>query len=109
MLVNDPATAHFEIDPDRTDLVEEFRQNPKGPHSDALRKVLHRMRWSGVGGRFVLVVLEPGRRWCLGLLPDKRGAPIELFRNRVFDDPKQAEWEVFKTRWQALTGRVLEG
>ncbi|MGE0717444.1 MAG: hypothetical protein AB7P02_18500 [Alphaproteobacteria bacterium] len=108
MLVNDPAAAHYEVDPDRTDLVEEFRRNPKGPHSDELRKVLHRMRWSGVGGRFVLVVVDPGRRWALGRLPERRGAAVEVFRNQVFDDVRDAEWHVFKVRWQALTGRTIE-
>ncbi|MCC7273836.1 MAG: hypothetical protein IT561_14295 [Alphaproteobacteria bacterium] len=108
MLVNDPASAHYEIDPDRVDLVAEFRRNPKGPHSDGLRKVLHRMRWSGAGGRYVLVVLDPGRRWALGRLPERRGAPVELFRNQVFDDVGTAEWHVFKLRWQALTGRTIE-
>ena len=76
MLVNDPAAAHWEVDPERLDLVEEFRRAPRGPHSEQLQKLLHRMRWSGVGGRYVLVVLEPGRRWMLGLLPSARGAPV---------------------------------
>jgi hypothetical protein len=107
MLVNDPAAAHFEIDPERTDLVAEFRRNPKGPHSDTLRKVLHRMRWSGEGGRFVLVTIDPGRRWVLGRLPERRGQPVELFRNQTFDNPADAEWHVFKVRWQAITGRAI--
>ena len=108
MLLNDPASAHWEVDPDRTDLVEEFRRKPKGPHSDDLRRILHRMRWSGIGGRYVLVVEEPGRRWTLGLLPAERGRAIERFGNRVYDDPLVAEWDVFKIRWHALTGRTID-
>lgn len=107
MLLNDPASAHWEVDPDRTDLVEEFRRNPKGPHSDELRKLLHRMRWSGVGGRYVLIVQEPGRRWMLGRLPERRGQPVEQFRNQVYTDLARAEWDVFRIRWQALTGREI--
>ena len=107
MLVNDPAAAHFEIDPTRLDLVEEFRRAPKGPHSDALQKVLHRMRWSGVTGRWVLITLEPNRRWMLGRLPGKRGAPMETFPNRVFTRVEDAEWEIFRLRWEALTGTKL--
>ena len=108
MLVNDPNAAHYEVDPSRTDLVEEFRRNPKGPHSDELRKVLHRMRWSGVAGRYVLITLEPGKRWMLGKLPGKRGEPIETFRNQVYESPADAEWNVFKIRWQALTGQEIQ-
>lgn len=109
MLVNDPEAAHWEVDPSRTDLVEEFRRNPKGPHSDDLRRLLHRMRWSGVGGRYVLIVLEPGKRWMLGKLPGKRGAPIETMHNRIYDSVAKAEWDIFKIRWQALTGSSVEG
>ena len=91
MLVNDPAAAHYVIDPARVDLAEEFRRNPKGPYSAELMKVLHRMRWSGEGGRFVLITLDPGRRWMMGRLPDIN----------------EAEWDVFRIRWKAITGREL--
>lgn len=107
MLVNDPDAAHFEIDPSRLDLVEEFRARPRGPHSDALQKVLHRMRWSGVGGRWVLITLEPNRRWMLGRLRGGRGTPVETFPNRVFTRIEDAEWEVFRLRWEVLTGNAL--
>jgi hypothetical protein len=107
MLVNEQNAAHFEIDPARLDLVAEFRRSPHGPHSDALQKVLHRMRWGGVVGRFVLITLEPGRRWMLGRLPDQRGTPIETFPNRIFTAIEAAEWEIFRLRWEALTGNVI--
>lgn len=107
MLVNDPADAHYVIDPARVDLAEEFRRNPKGPHSAELMKVLHRMRWSGEGGRFVLVTLDPGRRWMLGRLPGARGVPVETFANRIYTDVNEAEWDVFRIRWKAITGREL--
>lgn len=107
MLENDPKSAHYPIDPDRLDLVEEFRRSPKGPHSDALQKVLHRMRWAGEERRYVLIVVEPGRRWMLGRLPERRGGQVERLTDHVFTDPADAEWEVFRRRWQAITGRVL--
>ncbi len=107
MLENDPNAAHYPIDPDRLDLVEEFRRAPKGPHSDALQKVLHRMRWAGEARRYVLIVIEPGRRWMLGRLPERRGGQIERLADHVFTDPADAEWEVFRRRWQAITGRAL--
>ncbi|HEY8612770.1 MAG TPA: hypothetical protein VIL69_15975 [Roseomonas sp.] len=108
MLVNDPEAAHWPVDPARLDLVEEFRARPRGPHGDELQKLLHRMRWSGVGRRYVLIVIEPNRRWMLGRMPGKRGAPIETFPNRVFTDLAEAEWAVFVMRWEALTGQRIE-
>lgn len=110
MLVHDPAAAHFPIDPARLDLVEEFRRNPRGRHSDELQKILHRMRWAGdpmESGRYILVTLDPGRRWTLARLPRTRGIPVEIFPNRVFTSLVEAEWVVFKLRWRALTGQEL--
>jgi hypothetical protein len=110
MLVTYPEAAHWPIDPARLDLVEEFRAKPRGPHGDELQKLLHRMRWNGdpqSDGRYVLVVTEPGKQWTLGRLPRQRGKPIELMRNHVFTSIAEAEWEVFKLRWEALTGPSL--
>ena len=110
MLVNYATAAHWPVDPGRLDLVEEFRARPRGPHSEELQKLLHRMRWSGdleESGRYVLVVKEPGRRWVLGRLPRVRGKPVELLSNRVFTSLAAAEWEVFKRWWEKLTGTRL--
>ncbi len=111
MLVNYREAAHFPVDPTRLDLVEEFRRRPRGPHGEALQKLLHRMRWAGdaEAGRYVLLVREPGRRWMLARLPARRGQPIEPLPNHVFTSLEEAEWEVFKRRWQALTGQELQG
>ena len=37
MLVHYPEAAHAPVDPTRTDLVEEFRRNPRGPHGPELQ------------------------------------------------------------------------
>lgn len=107
MLEIDPAAARYPIDPDRLDLVEEFRRAPRGPHSDELQKVLHRMRWAGEARRYCAVVLEPGRRWVLGRLGARRGQPVETFPDQIFATTADIEWEVFCRRWEALTGRAL--
>jgi hypothetical protein len=112
MLVNYAHAAHWPVDPARLDLVEEFRRKPKGPHSPDLQKLLHRMRWAGdpeTGGRYVLLVQDPGRRWMLARLPAVRGAPIMPIANQVFTSLAAAEWDVFKRRWHALTGQTLSG
>jgi hypothetical protein len=107
MLVNDPDAAHYEIDPTRLDLVAEFRRAPRGPHSDELLRVLHRMRWQSPGGRHALVAIEPGRRWMLARIPARRDEPVETFPNTVFTDIAEAEWLVFRLRWRELTGHDL--
>jgi hypothetical protein len=107
MLEIDPSAAHYPIDPDRLDLVEEFRRAPKGPHGDELQKVLHRMRWSGEARRYCALVVEPGRKWMLGRLAARRGQPIEKFADRIFTSLADVEWEVFCRRWEGITGRTL--
>jgi hypothetical protein len=110
MLVNYPEAAHWQVDATRLDLVEEFRRRPRGPHGDELQKLLHRMRWAGdfeTGGRYVLVIKTPGREWLLARLPRQRGKPVQVMRNRVFTSIAEAEWEVFKLRWEALGGASI--
>jgi hypothetical protein len=40
-------------------------------------------------------------------MPAKRGAKVELLEDRVFDDYTEASWEVFRMRWQTVTGEKL--
>ncbi len=74
----------YEIDPSRTDLVEEFRNNPDGPHSPELTLVVNRLRLMPMADRHILVCTQRGREWTLAKMPSKRGAKVELFKDRVF-------------------------
>lgn len=100
--------AHVRIDPARTDLALEFRRKRRGEYSLELQRLLYLMRWSGVGGRFVAFTLEPGRRWMLAELPGRRGVPLVLHRDQVFERLQEAEWRVFCIRWKALTGSSID-
>ena len=95
----------YEIDPARTDLADEFRNNPGGPHSAELTLVINRMRLMPLSERHVLVCIERGRRWMLARIPPERGLPVECFEDRVFTDYRAAAWEVFRLRWRTLTGQ----
>ncbi len=98
----------YEIDPSRKDLVEEFRKNPDGPHSPELTLVVNRMRMMPMADRHILICLERGRRWMLARIPTVRGEPVECFEDCVFTDYSDAVREVFRLRWQTLTGQALE-
>jgi hypothetical protein len=91
----------------RKELAEEFRQHIFGPHSPALRVMLNRLRGQQGGEVFVLVCLEPFRRWALAKKSPKRGAPISLIPGAIFTDAAEAEWGVFKRLWQQQTGEAL--
>ena len=97
----------YEIDPTRTDLVEEFRSNPGGPHSPELTLVVNRLRVMPMADRHILVCTKRGREWTLAKMPSVRGAKLELFEDRVFSDHDEGAWEVFKMRWKTVTGESL--
>ena len=94
----------YEIDPQRTDLVEEFRRNPSGPYSPELNLLVNRLRLQPLGERFILVMTRQGGGWTVARLPNARGQAVDLLEDRVFDDYDDACREVFRLRWQAITG-----
>lgn len=100
--------SHFRIDATRTDLARQFKDNPLGPHSVELQRIVNRMRWDDVAGRYVLVTRIHHREWVLGQLSGKRGVDLTTMGGEVFTSRAQAEWAVFQRRWQALTCVVLE-
>ncbi len=97
----------YEIDPSRTDLVEEYRANPAGPYSPELTLLVNRLRLGPMEERCILVCTKRGREWVVAKMPTVRGARLELYEDRVFDDYYAATWEVFRMRWQAATGEEI--
>jgi len=93
-----------------SDLVfaAEFKKQPIGYHSPGLQRVLNALRGGPVSGKYVLLVLEPFKRWALGQLPGVRGMPVEVVEGQEFTDLNDAEWAVFKLRWRAQTGKALD-
>jgi hypothetical protein len=98
----------YEIDPTRTDLVEEFRNNPGGPFSPELTLVVNRLHVMPMADRHILVCTKRGREWTLAKMPTVRGAKMELYKDQIFDDYYVGVWEVFKRRWETVTGQNVE-
>ena len=97
----------YEIDPSRTDLAEEYRRNPGGPYGPELTLLVNRLRLGPMEERYILVCTKRGREWVLAKMPTARGAKLEIFEDRVFDDYDAASWEVFRMRWWAAAGEEL--
>lgn len=95
----------YRIDPSRTDLAEEYKQNPGGPYSPELTLVVNRLRLGPMEERTIMVCTKRGREWILAKMPTVRGAKLELHEDRVFDDYDDAAREIFRMRWQAVTGK----
>lgn len=96
------------VDPDRRDLVDEFRRRPLGPYSGDLQRLLNVLRSEPLAGKHVLVCTEPGRAWVLAQLGGAPGQPVRILGDHVFRSLEEAEWAVFRRRWERLTGRALE-
>ena len=95
----------YEIDPSRTDLVDEFRRNPGGPYSLELALLVNRLRVMPMAERHILVCTRRGHEWMLARMPAHRGARLELYEDRVFRDYHEGVWEVFRRRFETVTGR----
>ena len=96
------------IDPRRIDLAREFRGHPWGPHSAELQRILNVMRAAPLAGKHIILMSGPYRRWSVARLTGVRGEPVERIEDLSFDNPEDAEWSVFKLRWEAHTGQPLD-
>ena len=97
----------FKIDPSRHDLALEFRRKPFGEHSADLQAVLNAMRSIPVAGKHLLVMTKPHREWTLARMEGDPPRP-SLMSEHVFDSLEEAEWFVFRLRWEAMTGQPLQ-
>jgi hypothetical protein len=99
----------YTVDPTRRDLVDEFRANPYGPYGPELNMLVNRLRLGPMQERYILVCTRRGREWAIARMPTARGANLEFVEGAVFDDYTAATCEVFRLRWQAVTGEALDG
>lgn len=94
------------IDPSRIDLAREFKRNPFAKHSPDLYALLEILRGPRFNGNYVCVMLEPHRRYVLAV-KQPGGKPPVVLSNEVFASAEEAEWAVFKRRWEQAAGQPL--
>ena len=99
--------SHYVIDSTRMDLVREFKANPLGPHSVELQRIVTRLRSERSAGHYVLVERVAHREWVLGRLSGQRGGDLTVMENHVYSSIDEAEWIVFKLRWESVTGQTI--
>jgi hypothetical protein len=93
----------IKIDPARSDLAREYRDNPFGPHSPELRRLLLILRNGSARNKVTLATYGDG--FCLAQVGPKRGDPITYYSDRIFPSYRDALWAVFQARWEQATGR----
>lgn len=97
-----------QIDPARRDLVAEFLDNPGGPYSLELQRLVNKLRFDPtMKDKYAVVCTKPYEEWTLAQLPGKRGEPVRLHPDQVFTSVADAERAIFKLRWKAHTGETL--
>ena len=77
------------------------------PHSEPLKRLLERFRGVAVAHKHVLVELSHYGPWQAARLGDARRSR-RTHRGRVFDRIEDAEWFVFKARWEQHFGQALQ-
>lgn len=95
------------IDGSRRELAGEFRRNPFGQHSPDLRCVLNFMRAGPTAGKHFLVTVRPQQEWMLGQMSESEPVVPLTFPEIRFRTLEEAEWYVFKIRWQRIFGTML--
>jgi N,N-dimethylformamidase len=94
------------LDPSRLDLAAEFKARPFGGHSPALQDLLNLMRSAPIEGKHFLYMTKPHREWTLARM--SAAPPLKpILVGPAFTRIEDAEWHVFKLRWQALSGQAL--
>ncbi|MEQ8349758.1 MAG: hypothetical protein RLO22_14170 [Sneathiellaceae bacterium] len=95
------------IDPTRLDLAEEYRRQPFGPHSPNLQKVLKLLRWDPFDDRIIAVQTARGGTWQLARSTGRKGSPLQMYDGEAFATPAEAQWAIFRARWERHTGQPL--
>jgi N,N-dimethylformamidase len=96
----------YAVDPLRTDLAAAFKARPFGPHAPDVAALATALRMAPVAGKYVLIAAHDGGSWELAQLTGRRYEAPTLLGER-FTDLAEAEWAVFRRRWQARTGVPL--
>jgi branched-chain amino acid transport system permease protein len=84
------------------ELIAEHERNPLGQHSDALERVLNYFRRAPVGDKYAIVCTRPDREWRICTLNGRRGEPLPVVGDEVFDSELAAHHGVFLRRVRDL-------
>lgn len=100
--------SNYVIKPEDRAFIDEFWATPVGHHSPNLQRILTVFRGEALEGKYLLLCVEPFRKWVLAQTTSKRGAPLTILGARVYQSRSDAERDVFKLRWKRYVGEELE-
>jgi hypothetical protein len=84
------------------ELMDEYKLNPIGKHSEQLDVVLNYLRrhHEQMEGKYVILCTEPHKEWHIGEHPGVRGKHPKIFWEESFDSREAAEYGLFLKRLQ---------
>lgn len=91
-LINDP-------------LINEYRANPRGPHSDELSRVLNYFRRGDIRRKYALLAKRHFHEYQIVQLSGKRGQPPMRRLEEVYYNQRDADFAIFMLR----VGDILNG
>jgi hypothetical protein len=99
-------SAPQELSPEERAAIEEFRCKPVGQHSAFLQQRINIMRGEAVEGKYILLCTKPHKEWVLAQM-NGRAKPLTIHSNVVFHDIIEAEYEIFRRRWERHFGQKI--
>lgn len=99
---SDPA----ELTEEERAAIAEFARKPVGQHSPFMQQRINIMRGEAVEGKYVLLCTKPHREWVLAQM-NGRARPLTIHSNRVFHSLTEAEYEIFRLRWERHFGKKI--
>ncbi len=79
-------------------LVQAFLEQPGKPPA-GLKRLLRSFRSAAATDKYVLIELEPNRRWQLARLSGVPGGGVQPIPGCLYDSLEDAERDVFQRRW----------
>src|SRR5262245_1134864 len=80
------------------DLIAEHQRDPRGHHSDVLRRVLDYFRRSSMLTPYVVICTQPFREWRIARLSGIRGQPPVFVDEQPFKSEAEAAHALFLKR-----------
>lgn len=83
-------------------VIEEYRRDRAGPHSDALSRILNYFRRASIRRKYALYTVEPFRRYRILSLSGIRGVPPAFLNDIEYTSRDEADFAVFTLRIRDL-------
>ncbi len=84
------------------ELIEAYRVNPPGPHSDALERLLNYFRRAAVANKYAILAVRPFAEYRIVALSGRRSVPPRVVDDRSYPTENAAQHAVFLRRVQDL-------